>query len=469
MKMIRFYDAIILILTFSSIALHGQTPKYQTGDKVPGYKGIWFTLGQVSDYGDKYSGGLGTYTAKHVPLSIYAPQVDKTFFVYGGTTGAQDRYLLCMIGCFDHQSRRLSQPTVVHDKLGVDDPHDDPSIMIDDDGFIWVFVSGRGRKRMGFKYKSTQPYSIDAFELISTEEMTYPQPWYIPGQGYFHFFTKYTGVRELYFETSKDGKDWTDDRKLSSIKGPDMQKSGHYQVSNHLGSKLGTFFNWHPNGIVDKRTNLYYLQSEDFGRTWTSVDGQKLPVPLTDLDVAARVVNHFTQDKKNVYLKDMQFDRHGYPVCLYITSGGHEPGPANNPREWRVTAWKGNSWKTSIITTSDHNYDMGSLWIDGDRWMVIGPTQDGPQLHGGGGEVVQWLSKDGGLSWKEKKKVTRKSNLNHNYVRRVVNGNKRFQYFWADGNPDSLSISHIYFGNHRGNFWQLPYQMNEKQAKAIRQ
>ncbi|NQT12298.1 MAG: hypothetical protein HQ582_06105, partial [Planctomycetes bacterium] len=43
--------------------------------KDDGYRGIWFTLGQYSDtpyakrfwdYGDKYSGGLGTYTAKHV-------------------------------------------------------------------------------------------------------------------------------------------------------------------------------------------------------------------------------------------------------------------------------------------------------------------------------------------------------------------------------------------------------------------
>ncbi len=27
-----------------------------------GYRGIWFTLGQFSEGGDKYSGGLGTYT-----------------------------------------------------------------------------------------------------------------------------------------------------------------------------------------------------------------------------------------------------------------------------------------------------------------------------------------------------------------------------------------------------------------------
>ncbi|HEX8038501.1 MAG TPA: hypothetical protein VF490_05100, partial [Chryseosolibacter sp.] len=61
---------------------------------VDGYKGIWFTLNQFSAYGDKYSGGLGTYTADHMPMAIYAPAVDKTFFVYGGTTVENDRYLL---------------------------------------------------------------------------------------------------------------------------------------------------------------------------------------------------------------------------------------------------------------------------------------------------------------------------------------------------------------------------------------
>ena len=54
--------------------------------KVNGYKGIWFGLNQKYEHGDKYSGALGTYTAKHVPMAIYSPLVDKTFFVYGGTT-----------------------------------------------------------------------------------------------------------------------------------------------------------------------------------------------------------------------------------------------------------------------------------------------------------------------------------------------------------------------------------------------
>ena len=43
----------------------------QTAD---GYRGIWFTIGQArSAYGAKYSGGLGTYTMKHIPMAVYAP------------------------------------------------------------------------------------------------------------------------------------------------------------------------------------------------------------------------------------------------------------------------------------------------------------------------------------------------------------------------------------------------------------
>ena len=36
-------------------------------EKIPGYRPIWFELNQKYKYGDKYSGALGTYTAKHHP------------------------------------------------------------------------------------------------------------------------------------------------------------------------------------------------------------------------------------------------------------------------------------------------------------------------------------------------------------------------------------------------------------------
>jgi hypothetical protein len=449
---------IILIFTLIllSVATFSQS---LSNTKLNGYRPIWFELNQKYEYGDKYSGALGTYTAKHVPLAIYSEKANKTFFVFGGTKSENEKYLLCMIGEFDHITGTVSKPTVVYDKLGVNDPHDNPSLMIDDEDYIWVFVSGRGKTRPGFKFKSKKPLNIDEFEQITEEEMTYPQPWNTDF-GYFHFFTKYTGVRQLYYETSADGIHWTEDKQLAAIPEKTGEQSGHYQTSNIFeGKKLGTFFNRHPQGNVDKRTDLYYVQTEDFGLTWTTVSGEKLQIPIVDLNSQAKAVDYATVGK-NVYLKDMGFDENGNPACLYIRSNGHEPGPKSAPYEWCITKWDGKKWQTSVITESDHNYDMGSLYIFDKSWKVVGPTQPGPQPWGVGGELAVWKSVDNGKSWKMEKQLTQNSKMSHSYVRRPVNFKAPFCFFWADGDSHKFSKSELYFGDFEGNIWKLPYEMN---------
>jgi hypothetical protein len=458
--------AVLLIISVLSTKISAQSNL--NNQKADGYKGIWFTLGQFSEYGDKYSGGLGTYTAKHRPLAIYAPEVKKTFFVYGGTTGSTEKHLLCMISYFDHKTKQVPKPTVVYDKQGVEDPHDDPSLSIDKDGYLWVFVSGRGKSRPGYKYRSDKPWDISSFSMITEEEMTYPQPLWDDNLGFFHFFTKYTGVRELYFETSKNGFNWTEDEKLAGIVEEGATKSGHYQVSGKSGDMISTFFNRHPDGNVDKRTDLYYAQTFDQGKTWTTITGEKLEIPMTTVDCGARLIDYASMGK-NVYVKDMNFDRHGNPVCLYITSGGHEPGPKNDPREWRVTHFDGADWKTSIICQSDHNYDMGSLYVQGKRWMVIGPTEAGPHKYQTGGEVAIWQSNDSGQTWHKKRNVTAQSTANHTYVRRPVNAKNPFFSFWADGDPNGFSKSFLYFSNSNGkHVWQLPYDMEKDFAQPLK-
>ncbi|MCK5463458.1 MAG: BNR-4 repeat-containing protein, partial [Bacteroidales bacterium] len=308
-----FMPACLFILLIPCM-LSAQDSKSLNNLKVNGYRGIWFELNQKYEYGDKYSGGLGTYTAKHIPLAAYAPAVDKTFFVYGGTVDSDQRHLLCMIGEFDHKTQLVSRPTVVYDKSGVDDPHDDPTIMIDDDGYIWVFVSGRGNSRKGIKLRSNEPYDINEFTQVSMEVFAYPQIWNTK-IGFFHFFTKYTGVRELYFETSSDGFTWTEDAMLAGIKESPVKKSGHYQVSNHFndGAIIGTFFNRHRDGHPDTRTDLYYIQTRDFGETWEDIDQRTASLPMTEVEISQRIIDYQSMNK-NVYMKDMGFDSKGNPV-----------------------------------------------------------------------------------------------------------------------------------------------------------
>ncbi len=441
------------------LLFHIQTAVAQNS-RADGYKGIWFTLGQFSEYGDKYSGGLGTYTSSHVPIAIYASQVHKTFFVYGGTTKKEERHLLIMLSYYDHKKQKVPKPVIVYDKAGVDDPHDNAALAIDDKGYLWIFVSGRNTTRPGIIFKSRKPYTIDEFEKIKQGEMTYPQPWWTDNS-FLYLFTKYTNGRELYWTTSADGIQWKPEQKLAGM-------GGHYQVSNRWKDKVVTVFNYHPGGNVDKRTNLYLLQTTDKGKTWTTIEGKPLQPPLMDIHSDA-LVHDFEKEGKLVYLNDVNFDQQGNPVILAVVSKDYKPGPQGNPREWTIIHWKEGKWNFNKVCISTHNYDMGSLYIEKNYWQIIGPTEPGPQYWGTGGEMALWESNDAGRTWKKKCMLTSNSTRNHSYARRPLFAQPDFYSFWADGNADKFSESRLYFCNKNGNkVWVLPYTMKNDFEKPIR-
>lgn len=447
--------------------------------KADGYKGIWFTLGQASTYGDKYSGGLGTYTTNHRPMAVHAAQVNKTFFTYGGTTGANDRHLLIMAGEYDHATHRVKKPTVVMDKNGVDDPHDNGCITIDDEGYLWVFVSGRNTSRKGFTFRSAEPYSVDGFIRVSPaggENYTYPQIWHDPEKGFFHLLTRYNGsFRELYFRTSPDGLNW-------STVDPIAKFGGHYQASAKHGNVVGTFFNRHVNGNVDTRTDLYFMQTSDWGATWTTADGTPLTVPLTAPANPARVHN-YSAEGRLMYGIDITFDDENHPVLLYLTSSDYRPGPAGEPRTMHTARWTGSSWEirdmppsATALSTAVHNYITGSIRIVGNEWHVLAPTGADSSIRatmpkrfwGHGGEIEHWLSTDRGASWSKVREVTENSVRKHGYIRFPEDGAGKFGAFWSDGNPESLTECHLYFGTADGTrYWELPYHMTADDAKPV--
>lgn len=432
-----------------------------------GYRGIWFSIGQAaSEYGPKYSGGLGTYTMKHIPMAVYAPAVERTYFVYGGAPDTGRKYLQCMIGCYDHRTGLLQRPRVVHDKGvdGVSDPHDDPTVQVDRDGYIWVFVAGRANKRPGIRYRSVNPYDLTAFERIDEDIMAYPQVLYHPEKGFFLFFTRYDGVRQLFWQTSRDGTIWTPYRQLASVKEGSERKSGHYQISNICGTKVCTAFNRHIDGNVDTRTNIYYLQSEDWGETWTTAGGAEVTVPVTDR-YSNCLVFDFQSRGRNCYIKDLNFDVAGNPVILCLTSDNHLTGPDGGTREWYAFHWTGREWRQSLIATSTHCYDSGSLWIEGAAWTVIAPTDPGPQYWGAGGEIVVWRSYDEGADWHRAGTLTSNSIYNHTYVRRPFGAAPGFYAFWADGSPDARTASHLYFCTASGSVFRMPYTMDGEWQK----
>lgn len=194
-----------------------------------------------------------------------------------------------MASYYDHREGVVPRPTIVHDKGGVNDPHDNPSISIDGAGHIWVFVSGRGRARPGFIYRSVEPYSTDAFERTYEGEFTYPQPWWTGDNGFLFLFTQYTKGRELYFARSADGRMWSDPVKLAGM-------GGHYQISNQHDGRVFMVFNRHPGGNVDLRTDMYYVETRDMGRSWQTADGTTVELPLEDPKSPALVRNYEAEE-----------------------------------------------------------------------------------------------------------------------------------------------------------------------------
>lgn len=442
----------------SFLRLRASQPSGTINAKGAGFRGIWYTLGQYSTYGDKYSGGLGTYTSSHSPMAIHSPQANKTFFTYGGTPREDARQLQIMVSHYDHDTGLVARPTLVYSRNLVDDPHDNASLALDEEGHLWLFVSGRNTTREARFFRSTVPFSTASFQDLGSTVATYPQPHWFEDRGFLHLFTKYTNGRELYWTTSRNGDQWAPDKKLAGI-------GGHYQVSACHADRVGTAFNRHPGGSTDRRTDLYYLQTDDLGVSWKTAGGAAVATPLTTTANPA-LVRNYAAENRLVYLQDMAFDDAGRPAILYLTSSHHQPGPAGGPRTWEIAHWQGTHWAFRQVTTSTHNYDVGFLHIEaGGAWRVVGPTGTGPQPWGTGGEIALWESTDAGVTWTKTRDLTAGSTRNHGYVRHPVDAHPDFYAYWADGNADMLSRSYLYFASRDGRrVFRLPYDMQTDYA-----
>lgn len=471
---------------FASIhnATRGKTMRLTLNQKDAGYRGIWYYNQPSGDeYAYKYSGGLGTYCAKHRPFAVYRPEVDKTFFCYGGTPvdahrkhtaadlrgdGAFSRdragFLLHMVSYFDHETRQVPRPTILLDK-NTADAHDNPVISMDDAGYIWIFSTSHGLSRPSYIHRSVRPYAIEAFERVDAtyrfqgrerdmDNFSYMQAWHLPGRGFINFVTRYKDPadRTLFFVTSADGVKWSEWTRLAAI------EKGHYQISACSPHKAVTAFNYHPSPQgLNWRTNLYYLETPDFGRTWQTAAGERVSLPLTTPDNKALVCDYQAQGLK-VYLKDIRLDPQGNPAILVITSKGYASGPENGPRTWTLLQWTGRDWQSQTITTSDSNYDMGSLYLEADGTKrVIAPTEPGPQPYNPGGEMAMWENR--GHAWQRVKQLTQNSEHNHTYARCPVNAHPDFYALWADGHARQASISRLYFCDKKGRVYQLPDTM----------
>lgn len=411
--------------------------------------GIWYNVGEyVAGYGDKYSGGFATYPYQS-PMAQYCSEVNKTFFVFGGAPVGNTR-LLCQIAYYDHATKTVSEPVTIREfPIGYTDTHANPCICIGPDGYIIVVSASRGAEN-GHIYRSDNPYDITSFTKVhESTELAYTQLWYVPNQGYFLFYTYHVAGRKLYFKTSVDGITWPDDG--TRIAG----YFGHYSVTWFDGSVLHAAFNYHPDNNVDLRKNLYYVKSDDFGTTWKNAAGTSLTLPLAD-PVNDALIYDTTADGLRVYPHCIKTDATGNPIIMFGVSTTHLPGPTAQARLLQTMHYTGGVWVKKKVAILYHNYSVGSLQVESDgKWRVFVPSDMGPYIWRTGGEIQMRVSADAGTTW-TKTQLTSNSQYNHTYCKPVLNAQDDFYAFWADGNPDEMSDSCLYFTSKTGAVTCIP-------------
>ena len=357
-------------------------------------------------------------------------------------------------------------------------------LAINDAGYLYMFSNVHGDNRKSYIRRSANPFDItnhvgllsqnspeDTAVFGDIPRFSYGGAWYVPHYDQFFLaFTKYTPdiERDLYFSTSADADTWTARQPVSAM------ELGQYQTTwiKPDGKTIGTIFDMHPtSGLTgsgsDARTNLYYMESDDMGQTWRAADGTVLTTPLTDKTNDALVFDYQSQGL-NVYIKDVNYDAVGRPVIMYETSPSGLPGPTGGyARAVRVAYYDGVAWQDSAVTTVDHNYDHGSVYVEGDTWRIIGAYIDGPQAYGTGGEVGVWLSHDHGQTWTFADQLTADSEFNQTYVRRPLNASDDFYAYWASGDAYDPSMVELYFSDKAGNVYKLPYNMESDFAEPI--
>lgn len=428
-----------------------------------GYTGQWHSLvprGPMVSM--RLSGGLAFCPPEHQPIAAYAAAVDKTFFVYAGTSNPSEQpdnngRLRIMVSYYDHKTGTLPHPVILADNLP-EGAYGCPALAIDGKGKLYVFISCLGVDLPGQILRSTKPYDLTAWEKVADMDFHQPQPWYVPGKGFILLFTRTSNDQpRVFFSISPDGLTWSKPHSLATFGLAQSCISGQYR------DKVGVALAYRPETMPpEARTNLYYLETSDLGKTWQVYPRNKIQLPLTNVKNAAGICDY--QEKYRVFLRNIAFSQTGTPAILHLICHKSKMSPAQNSRMLTISRWAIREWETGAALRSDHNLDGGELVIDRMKWYLMVPTIAGPQPKTAGGDLVRWMSEDAGRSWYPLR-LTNNSEVNHNWPRHPLNANAGMDFLWADGNTRKPSASRIYFADRQGNTYVLPTAMDADTAK----
>lgn len=387
----------------------------------------------------KYSSSLGFGSHKHAPVAIERPasagsSQSYIYFVYSGpvtldgtstiasTAGQGNRstssafhfatnkspVLGIYVSKFNPLTNKATKPVLVHAKY-TDDFHDNAVINMDDDGYIYVMISGRNNGRQMMLYRSNAAYSLDSFTDVTPDtpntahKISYPK-FFWTDNGYFRLvYSDYdsAGNRDLWSaKVTPDGSGkatFSQEEPISQLHG-----YGHYAIGDARGNDIVLAFNEHSAG-VDKRTNLYYMHSSDGGETWKNADNVNISLPLTTTSLSSVAVKEYNGfEERLIYIKDIAFetDQNGnkFPEIVVVGIVGALGTPLHQPNasyDRYFATWNRNSGNSGWLGRRfseqvDHNYSGAALHQSSSGTSVIyAQTPQGQENYLAGGAIAK--------------------------------------------------------------------------------
>jgi len=418
------------------------------------FRGVWYGCGRDNTLPGRdyvYAGGKATYSAWNRPMAVFALKVNRTFFVFGDDRNRPS------IASFDHRTGVFASPLALGENPD-GNAHRNPALLIDEDGFLYVFYGYAGADQAIHVLRSAAPYDM-ANWVKKTDLMprgaSYPQPWQLkPGE----ITVVYRVAEGWCCKTSDDGcETWSDANSIiefgdyefcSTAYAMTVAATGAYPRRIHLTwSKLGggTPAEQQTKPLWARRYDVYCACSDDGGNTWRKSDGTALTLPITE----NKAVKVFESGEHGVWLKDIQLDADGNPCILFI-----DADTATYAGTWKFARGMAGEWSISDIAPSHHMYNGGALVLYArNDYRMFGPAQI-VQENVEGGEIMEWRSSDSGRTWQPVTQLTSESQYSHNHVKTVLNqkqGDGRFRVFWSYGDgrtpPKTKDVDLFYWGD----------------------